>query len=48
MDFRAETTRFGPTSHTQMSSEFDWTQDSTIGPAQDQSQVDVSLKGIIE
>jgi len=23
MDFRAETTRFGPTSHTQMSSEFD-------------------------
>jgi len=34
MDFRAETTRFGPTSHTQMSSEFH-TQDSTIGPAQD-------------
>jgi hypothetical protein len=34
MDFRAETTRFGPTSHTQMPSEFH-TQDSTIGPAQD-------------
>ena len=34
MDFRAETTRFSPTSHTQMSSEF-ITQDSTIGPAQD-------------
>src|SRR5215470_13472275 len=44
MDFRAETTRFGPTSHTQMSSELT-TQDSTIGPAQDQSQVDVYLKG---
>src|SRR5262245_12765783 len=44
MDFRAETTRFGPTSHTQMSSELT-TQDSTIGPAQDQSQVEVYLKG---
>jgi hypothetical protein len=44
MDFRAETTRFGPTSHTQMSSELT-TQDSTIGPAQDQSQVVVYLKG---
>ena len=32
MDVRAETARFGPTSHTQMSSECD-TQDSTIGLA---------------
>jgi len=45
MDFRAETTRFGPTSHTQMSSELDQTQDSTIGPAQDRSQAGVCLKG---
>ena len=35
MDVRAETARFGPTSHTQLSSEWD-TQDSTIGLAPDQ------------
>ena len=43
MDFRAETTRFGPTSHTQMSSEL-IAQDSTIGLAQDRSQVGVCLE----
>ncbi|SRR5712691_6731045 len=35
MDFRAETARFGPTSHTQMSSERWTAQDSTIGLAPD-------------